>query len=146
MYYLCSETKGADQLRGYRETDLRLCFRICKKPVFPQSSSICVLLDLLRCNLEFSSFEETVRVQHNRLFMEPITILSQIIDCIRSFVFKSNKDSINQGKQNILLTTIQTNKLYIGGAEVTIPMCEQRPVHYWVVKYYQLYLGFDFNR
>ena len=25
-YYLCSEKKGADQLRGYREADLRLCF------------------------------------------------------------------------------------------------------------------------
>ena len=24
----------ADQLRGYREADLRLCFRICKNPVF----------------------------------------------------------------------------------------------------------------
>ena len=31
---LCSENKGADQLRGYREADLRLCFRICKKRVF----------------------------------------------------------------------------------------------------------------
>ena len=30
MYNLCSENKGADQLRGYREADLRLCFRICK--------------------------------------------------------------------------------------------------------------------
>ena len=30
----CSENKGADKLRGYREADLRLCFRICKKPVF----------------------------------------------------------------------------------------------------------------
>ena len=29
-YYLWSENKGADQLRGYREADLRLCFRICK--------------------------------------------------------------------------------------------------------------------
>ena len=29
----CSENKGADQLRGHRETDLRLCFRICKRPV-----------------------------------------------------------------------------------------------------------------
>ena len=26
MYYLSSENKGADQLRGYREADLRLCF------------------------------------------------------------------------------------------------------------------------
>ena len=34
IYQLCNEEKGADQLRGYREADLRLCFRICKKPVF----------------------------------------------------------------------------------------------------------------
>ena len=28
LYYLCSENKGADQLRCYPEADLRLCFRI----------------------------------------------------------------------------------------------------------------------
>ena len=39
LYYPCSENKGADQLRGYREADLRLCFRICKKPVFSQQGS-----------------------------------------------------------------------------------------------------------
>ena len=39
LYYLCSENKGADQLRGYREADLHLCFRICKKPVFSQRGS-----------------------------------------------------------------------------------------------------------
>ena len=39
LYYPCSENKGADQLRGYREADLRLCFRICKKPVFSQRGS-----------------------------------------------------------------------------------------------------------
>ena len=32
LYCLCSENKGTDQLRGYREADLLLCFRICKKP------------------------------------------------------------------------------------------------------------------
>ena len=32
--YLCSENKDADQLRGYREADLRLCFRIYKMLVF----------------------------------------------------------------------------------------------------------------
>ena len=37
--YSGSENKGADQLRGYREADLRLCFRICKKPVFPRRGS-----------------------------------------------------------------------------------------------------------
>ena len=26
LYYLCSENKGADQLRGYHEADLRLVF------------------------------------------------------------------------------------------------------------------------
>ena len=31
LHYPCSENKGADQLRGYREADLRLCFRIFKK-------------------------------------------------------------------------------------------------------------------
>ena len=30
LYYPCSENKGADQLRGYREADLRLCFRIMR--------------------------------------------------------------------------------------------------------------------
>ena len=34
LYYSCSENKGADQLRGYREADLRLCFRISKMLVF----------------------------------------------------------------------------------------------------------------
>ena len=39
MYYLCSENKGPDQLCGYRTADLRLCFRICKKPVFSRRGS-----------------------------------------------------------------------------------------------------------
>ena len=34
LYYLSRENKGADKLRGYREADLRLCFRICKTLVF----------------------------------------------------------------------------------------------------------------
>ena len=29
LYCPCSENKVADQLHGYREADLRLCFRIC---------------------------------------------------------------------------------------------------------------------
>ena len=39
MYYPCSENKGADQLRGYREADLRLCFRLCRLLVFPWGGS-----------------------------------------------------------------------------------------------------------
>ena len=40
LYYPCSENKGADQLRGYHEADLRLCFCICKKPVFSNEAQI----------------------------------------------------------------------------------------------------------
>ena len=34
MFFLCSENKGADQLRGYREADLRLCFSHMQKASF----------------------------------------------------------------------------------------------------------------
>ena len=36
---ICMDGKGADQLRSYCEADLRLCFRICKKPVFSERGS-----------------------------------------------------------------------------------------------------------
>ena len=39
MYYTSSENKGADQLRGYREAGLRLCFRICRLLVFLRGGS-----------------------------------------------------------------------------------------------------------
>ena len=44
LYYPSSENKGADQLRGYREADLRLCFRICRLLVFPYPFAQGVLL------------------------------------------------------------------------------------------------------
>ena len=39
LFYPSSENKDADQLRGYREADLRLCFRLCRLLVFPCGSS-----------------------------------------------------------------------------------------------------------
>ena len=39
LYYPSSENKGADQLRSYREADLRLCFRLCRLLVFPCGGS-----------------------------------------------------------------------------------------------------------
>ena len=40
LYYLSRQNKGADQLRGHREADLRLCFsHICKTFVFSQRAS-----------------------------------------------------------------------------------------------------------
>ena len=55
LNYPCSENKDADQFRGYREADLRLCFRICKKQVFSRCGSLNgiqqtkLTLDLLPC-------------------------------------------------------------------------------------------------
>ena len=40
MYYPSSENKGADQLRGFCEADLHLCFRLCRLLVFPCGGSI----------------------------------------------------------------------------------------------------------
>ena len=46
LYYPCSENKDADQLRGYREADLRLCFSICKKPVISQGGSYIMYMNV----------------------------------------------------------------------------------------------------
>ena len=40
LYYPSSENKGDDQLRGYREADLRLCFRPRRLLVFPWGGSV----------------------------------------------------------------------------------------------------------
>ena len=45
LYFPSSENKGADQLRGYREADLRLCFRICKTLIFSRSGSFHFLVN-----------------------------------------------------------------------------------------------------
>ena len=34
LYYLSSENKGADRVRGYHAADLCLCFCICEKQIF----------------------------------------------------------------------------------------------------------------
>ena len=44
LYYPSSENKGADQLRGYREADLRLRFRLCRSLVFPRGGSFITIL------------------------------------------------------------------------------------------------------
>ena len=41
LYYPYSENKGADQLRSYCAADLRLFFRIRKKPVSHNEAHIC---------------------------------------------------------------------------------------------------------
>ena len=52
MYYPSNENKGADQLRGYREADLRLCFRICRLLVFLRCGSF--MKNCIRQGLQIS--------------------------------------------------------------------------------------------
>ena len=54
LYYPISENKGADQLRGYRAADLRLCFHICRTLVFSRRgskmrSSMAVKMTIFSC-------------------------------------------------------------------------------------------------
>ena len=49
--YLCSENKGADQLRGYHTFDLHLCFRISKKQVFSLGGFVLVYGQLTKGNV-----------------------------------------------------------------------------------------------
>ena len=42
LFYPCSENKVTDQLRGYREADLRLCFLLCRLLVFSCGGSYVV--------------------------------------------------------------------------------------------------------
>ena len=39
LYYPSTENKGADQLHGHREADLRLCFRLCRLLFFSRGGS-----------------------------------------------------------------------------------------------------------
>ena len=43
LYYQCNENKGIDQLRSYREADLRPCFLICKTLALSQGGSYSVV-------------------------------------------------------------------------------------------------------
>ena len=74
MYYPSSENKGADQLRGYREADLRLCFRICKLLVFPRSGS----------NVNMTVPSEKV------VFANLWFLINAILRCPNMFCFTSN--------------------------------------------------------
>ena len=53
LYYPCSENKGAHQLRGYREADLRLCFRICQILVFSRRGSFVLCAVKTKVSLSF---------------------------------------------------------------------------------------------
>ena len=68
LYYLCSENKGADQLRGDRKADLRLCFRICKNPVFSQLISfVSIETDFVICEMCYNEVIYIRTIGNNHL-------------------------------------------------------------------------------
>ena len=85
LYYPCSENRGADQLRGYREADLHLCFRICKNLVFSCRGSkpiISAITGLNFCTSKKLSCEYSVLTIFE-LFAVPS--LPKIINCAAGF-------------------------------------------------------------
>ena len=83
LYYPYRENKGADQLRGYREADLRLCFRICKNPVFSRRGSIVTFSDAA-----FYPFKKTAFQGHAWACVEQQSTLT---------VINSNSESTCKG-------------------------------------------------
>ena len=56
LYIPSSENKGADQLRGHREADLRLCFRLCRLLVFPWGGSYFAKAGILKASKQFMCY------------------------------------------------------------------------------------------
>ena len=73
MYYLSSQNKSADQLCGYREADLCLCFGICKNPVFPERGSLLIfgLINMSQSMAKNRNFEhQIIDLACRRLFID----------------------------------------------------------------------------
>ena len=93
---MCSENKGADQLRGYREADcirkadLHLCFHICKKPVFLRRGSYV-----------------TIELSHPYHSDESIGIRSIFFISFFDEINISYFDEIHESKQNSLRWELQ---------------------------------------
>ena len=78
MYYPCSENKGADQLCGHREADLRLCFRLCRLLVFPCGGSF-YILTFLYCD---DTFSDEFNCQFHVMYRRDDTPLGKLRDKI----------------------------------------------------------------
>ena len=97
MYYPCSENKGADQLRGHREADLRLCFSILADCWFSHQAAqmSTISLDLLSIwnaicikhwFLMYDNMQTTRTINtktiYFRIFVNDVTPLALIISCM----------------------------------------------------------------
>ena len=67
-YYPCSENKCADQLRGYREAALRLCFRICR-------------LLVVLCSGSYNMFFVAIQNKKKNLSVRQLSLRSNSFAC-----------------------------------------------------------------
>ena len=103
MHYPCSENKGADQLRGYREADLRLCFRICRLLVFPCGGSF-----YMSHGTRKHVFGISNQVQHRLVYTPTEEIYNlEILDISREGIVLSGE------KSGFLITRLIFNLLFI---------------------------------
>ena len=89
LYYPCSENKGAAQLRGYRETNLHLCFCICKKPTFSYNVLANLIFHLGLPKL--TRTEEGLEEQFAANYLGPFLLTNLLLGmCSLGYVKKSN--------------------------------------------------------
>ena len=75
LYYPSSENKGADHLSGYREADLRLCFRLCRLLVFPWGGSFLSPLTDISYSCSTKADEEELsskNILFDQIFMKDV--------------------------------------------------------------------------
>ena len=110
LYYPCSENKGADQLCGYHIADLRLCFRICKKPVFSRRGSFYLyvpqflLPNFFTCANVLLSFRRTEMFSCNTTMTQTVNlILKNKTETITIERFIENPKTINYTTQILFM-------------------------------------------
>ena len=128
MYYPSSENKGADQLRGYREADLHLCFRLGKNPVFSRCGSFVCMCTQQRIRLTDQPHNIMVRerggivVEHQTPNQEVLGSILQAAPCCvleqdTLTPIKPRKRWLRPDMTEKLLTwtfSLNTNKQYHG--------------------------------
>ena len=89
----CMENKGADQLCGYRTTDLRLCFRICKTLVFSKrgSNHFCIQLSK-HCWAQSFRLQRPLCLQAN----SNRNLCNLYSSCVFKYIFMGNQSMQSQ--------------------------------------------------
>ena len=122
MYYPSSENKGADQLRGYREADLRLCFRLCRLLVFPWGGS-CPCIEYPHLYIEKTGVYMGIHVPifliidpKHRLWV--LVRREAALTCIHNQCFEQNIKFMKVSPMKFSTFNAEKNSLYTAWAKV----------------------------